>query len=887
MRISLPLLVALALLPAAAPAGAASPDLVISQVYGGGGNSGATLRNDFVEVFNRGSAPVDVTGWSVQYASAAGTTWTPTNLSGTVQPGHYLLVREAAGTGGTVDLPTPDASGSIAMSATSGKVRLVTNAAAVRDLVGYGSSATTFEGSGPTATLSNTTAALRKGDGCTDTDDNAGDFATGAPSPRNSAAAAKDCSAPPPPPAVPIHDIQGSGHSSPHAGETVTTTGIVTAKRSNGFYLQDPDPDANDATSEGVFAFTGSAPAVAVGDALSVAATVQEFRPGGASSTNLTTTELASPAITVLSSGNPLPPPIVIGEGGRVPPGEVIDDDAFGSFDFAADGIDFYESLESERVQVDDAVAVGPTSDFGSNREIPVLANGGAGSGVRTARGGIVVRPDDFNPERIILNDLITGGPTLPAVNVADSFPGATIGVVDYSFGNFKLEVDSLPGVADGGLARETTGTPGVGELAVATFNVENLDPNDPPEKFAALAKVIVENLRAPDLISVEEVQDDDGPTNDGTVAAAQTWGLLVDAIATAGGPQYQYREIDPQDGQDGGEPGGNIRVGFLFRTDRGLGFVDRPGGDATTATAVVDDADGAHLSISPGRIEPADSAFTNSRKPLAGEFTYDGHRLFAIANHWNSKGGDQPLYGRFQPPARSSEVQRNKQAQLVHDFAENVLSADPSARVLVLGDFNDFDFSTALETLKGSPAILDDLDADLPQAERYSYVFEGNSQVLDHIVTSPPATAAVRSLDVVHVNSEFADQTSDHDPLVARVCADVTVPSLAVSASPSVLSPPNHKYVTVRTTVTATDSVDPAPVVTLVSATSSEPDDAPGGADGSTTRDVVVDDDTTFRLRAERSESGPGRVYTLTYRAVDACGNAVERAATISVPAR
>jgi len=101
---------------------ASSPNIVISQVYGGGGNSGATLTNDFIELFNRGTTAVEITGWSVQYASSTGSTWTVTALSGFVQPGQYYLVQEAAGAGGTVSLPTPDAIGSIAMSATSGKV---------------------------------------------------------------------------------------------------------------------------------------------------------------------------------------------------------------------------------------------------------------------------------------------------------------------------------------------------------------------------------------------------------------------------------------------------------------------------------------------------------------------------------------------------------------------------------------------------------------------------------------------------------------------------------------------------------------------------------------------------------------------------------------------
>jgi hypothetical protein len=182
-----------------------SADLVISQVYGGGGNSGATYKNDFVEIFNRGATAVSVSSWSVQYASAGGSSWSVTNLTGTIQPGHYYLIKEAQGTGGTTNLPTPDATGSISMSATSGKIALVRNQTAlscssscvpngnIADFVGYGSSASSYEGAGPTATLSNTTSASRAGGGCTDTDSNSSDFAAGSVNPRNSSSATNTC----------------------------------------------------------------------------------------------------------------------------------------------------------------------------------------------------------------------------------------------------------------------------------------------------------------------------------------------------------------------------------------------------------------------------------------------------------------------------------------------------------------------------------------------------------------------------------------------------------------------------------------------------------------------------------------------------------------------
>ena len=184
----------------------AASNVVISQVYGGGGNSGATLKNDFIEIFNRGTTTVSLTGWSVQYASSTGSSWAVTTLSGSLAPGQYYLIQEAAGTGGTVSLPTPDSSGSIAMSGTAGKVALVNSTSPLSgtcpvaiDLVGFGSGTNCFEGTGPTATLSNTTAAIRASNGCTDSDNNATNFATGAPNPRNRAAATNTCpnSAPP------------------------------------------------------------------------------------------------------------------------------------------------------------------------------------------------------------------------------------------------------------------------------------------------------------------------------------------------------------------------------------------------------------------------------------------------------------------------------------------------------------------------------------------------------------------------------------------------------------------------------------------------------------------------------------------------------------------
>jgi predicted extracellular nuclease len=417
------------------------------------------------------------------------------------------------------------------------------------------------------------------------------------------------------------------------------------------------------------------------------------------------------------------------------------------------------------RVAVVDATATGPTRDFpsSSTSEVPVVNDAAS---VRTPRGGVVIRANDFNPERLILQTVIQG---LPPMNVGDRIPGATVGELDYSFGNYKLRPEAAVNVVAGGLQQEVTADRTKHELSVATFNVENLDPNDGSQKFDRLARILVANLKAPDIVALEEVQDNNGAVDDGTVASDVTLDLLVAAVENAGGPHYSWRYVAPVNNEDGGEPGGNIRVAFLFNADR-VAFVDRGDAGPLTANGVKGSGPGTQLTYSPGRIDPTSDAWTSSRKPLAAQFVFRGHKVFVIANHFNSKGGDQPLEGRFQPPTLVSEVQRREQATEVRDFVRELLASNPAADVVVAGDLNDFQFSRPLGILK--EAHLTALIETLPVPEQYTYDFDGNSQAIDHILVSPALAARVRpgDYDVVHVNSEFADQASDHDPQVVRL---------------------------------------------------------------------------------------------------------------------
>lgn len=582
----------------------------------------------------------------------------------------------------------------------------------------------------------------------------------------------------PPEPALPParrpRDVQGAGQRSARVGEAVTDLqGVVTAVGPNGFWVQDPQPDDDPATSEGLLvridpqAVEGGPPEP--GDLVALAGRVAEFVPT-ARKEQLPVTQLDASAVRILARGRPLPEPVRLGRGGRALPARVVCDDAVdgdgtaGAFDPDSDGLDFWESLEGMLVELRDPRACGPTSSL---NELWVLADGGEDAGPRTARGGIALLPDDVNPERILLAPLLADVPRVDAgTRLVTAGAPRVRGVVDYAFGNFRVLVTAPVESAGGGMAPESAAPAGPDELLVASFNVENLSPASGAGKFAALGQIIAHALGAPDLLALEEVQDDSGPVPDGVTGAAETLRLLVAAVAAAGGPAYRAADVPPANGADGGQPGGNIRCAFLWREDRGLSLVARPGGDAATPARLLREAGAPRLQPSPAHLAPADPAWEQTRKPLVAEFAWRGRPLFALANHWSSKGGDDPPFGWRQPPVQKTAPQRVAQARCVRAFVDELHAA--GAQVLVLGDLNDFWFSEALGVLTAGGALVNLTDR-LPEAERYSYVWQGNSQQLDHLLASPALAAACVEARPVHVNCEFAAQVSDHDPVLAR----------------------------------------------------------------------------------------------------------------------
>jgi predicted extracellular nuclease len=558
----------------------------------------------------------------------------------------------------------------------------------------------------------------------------------------------------------------GSGTGVAQAGNSganrYNVEGVVTALTTNGFWMQDPTPDADIATSDGIFVFTSSAPAgLAVGETVRVLnARVDEFRAGTTSGTNnnLTITQLnaslAGASVQDLG-GNTVIAPVVLGTD-RIVPNGTIDDDGLASFDPTTDAIDFWESLEGMVVQVPQSVAVSPTGRFGTSEEIWVSIPGN-GDGPSTPAGAPLLGPTDANPERIQLDDLLN------TTDLGDVGVGATLGpingVVSYDFQNYEVLVGAAPTVVTPSplVAETTTVTADARQITFGSYNVENLDPSDGAAKYAVQAAQIVGNLGAPTIVALQEVQDDNGAVNDGTVSADITLQLLVDAIFAESGLTYAFAYENPVNNQDGGEPGGNIRTAFLYRAD-----------------LVTLNGTRRLLDTNPGEADGfAGDDFASSRKPLVGDFSFNGVDFSLINIHFNSKGGDGALFGNQQPPVLVSEAQRIQQALIVNAEVNRLLSEDSSAKVVVLGDVNDFLWSLPNTTLDGSAAgnqVLTDLALLLPENERYSYNFAGSAQELDHtLATDSLMDEGAPVYDIVHVNAEFANQASDHDPAVAR----------------------------------------------------------------------------------------------------------------------
>ncbi len=764
-----------------APAQAAPGTVVISQVYGGGGNSGAPLTNDFVELFNRGSAPVALDGWSVQYGSATGTGTFAANpvvpLSGTLAPGQYHLLQLGGGANGG-PLPTPDGTGATNMSATAGKVVLVRSAeglacngastpctaeqtALIADLVGYGT-ANYSEGTAAPA-LSATTAAVRDDHGCADTDVNGADLKAAAPAPRNRATAPAPCgteptatptptgeptptptptstsTAEPTPTPTPtgqpcetpathrIAQVQGGGDTSPLVGRTVRVEGVVTGDfqetdQLSGFFLQDPVPDADPATSEGLFAFArSSVKDVKVGDRVLVTGKVVEFNGW---------TEL-SPVTAV----------DVCGTGSVTPVRQNLP---------RAEGATF-EPVESMLVTFPEPLTVTDHYNLGRYGEVTLSSEGRlfqatdrpGGSEAADGRRSLLVDDGSTreNPATIPYTD-----PRV--VRLGDTAPGVT-GVLGYGFGKYRLQPTRPIGFLRTN-PRLPAPFPVLGNVRVAGLNTLNWfttlgsrGASNAEEQKRQLTKLVatLKGMNA-DAVGLMEVENN-GPT---------ALRALVDALNAEVGAGTYAALSHPYPGTD------QIHVALIYKPGR-LRLV----GPARSST---------------------DPVFR--RPPLIQTFrrVQGGEPFTMVVNHFKSKGCDIAATG---PDADQGDGQscyngeRVRQAKATLALVESLDLPNP----LVLGDLNAYGEEDPIHTLEEG-GLTSLTKRFVPAPLRYSYLFDGRSGELDHALAGRSLLRRVTSATIWHINADEsrildynteynppglyrpdAFRSSDHDPLV------------------------------------------------------------------------------------------------------------------------
>lgn len=551
-----------------------------------------------------------------------------------------------------------------------------------------------------------------------------------------------------------IHDIQGCSHRSPYAGRYVSgIEGIVTKKIDTGFYIQDELPDNQECSSEGIYVFFGTYTDVVPGDKVQISGAVKEYYPGGEGENNLSITEINLDKLKILSPNNSIPDAVFVGDGGREIPDEIVDDDAFSTFDVVNDGLDFFESLESMIVGVKSGIVVGPRNQF---NEVILIPQDLYSRNLISRNGALIDKENDPNPERIILNMNSTNN---SQVNIGATLLSPISGILDYSYGNYKINTFGKVSFSEEYPEDTASGVPGE-ILTIGSYNVENLSRSGEDSKFRAIARNIVNDLNSPVIMVLHEIMDDSGIEDDGEVSASLTITKLLDFIDRAGGPAYGFIDNPPENNQDGGIDGGNIRSVILYRLDMGVNVVKMTNNYL--------------IKNNPMRIGISSREFLGVRKPFVCLFTQAEAQFLIIAVHLTSRGADSPIFGSVQPISKPEENKRNLQAAYINQFAEEISSRFVDLPIIIAGDMNDDPWSGTVKALEG--ASFTNLAKNLPENEQYSYIFDGNAILLDYILVSDRPDREGDFFTIRHINTWFdhVNQVSDHDAVLAGIDINV-----------------------------------------------------------------------------------------------------------------
>ena len=574
-----------------------------------------------------------------------------------------------------------------------------------------------------------------------------------------------------------IGEVQGESHQSPLVGKEVVINNVVVTKtdKGKGFYVQDKVSDNNPRTSDAVY--VASKDKVESGDLLKVQGTVKEgymeeysVKPGQTfkkPAGSLTVTQIINATITKLGKAE-LPKALNISE---KMPKDVVDNTPT-KYNPETEALDYWESLEGMLVEVTKPKVTGPQY----KGDIYVLPGDYKGQKLNNI-GGVNLRPGVQNTEVLP----VTVGNKFVA-KAKDYFNENITGVVTYKNKTYKIDPNSVPKLQDGGLKREVSKIyPAEDKLTIASYNIENFSANNsghdetPEEKVDKIANSFIKEVHSPDIITLIEVQDNNGGVNDGTVDGVKSGEKLAQRIKSLGGPDYKYTEIAPVDGKDGGKPGANIRVAYLYNPKRVTLIGKEKGGSEEAARFV-----NGHLEKNPARVDPTSVHFEKVRKSLAAEFEFKGERIVVIANHLKSKLGDDAIYGSNQPSVENTKAKRIEEAKILNAFIKEGLRQNPNLKFVLTGDFNDFEFSDSVKTIVGNELV--NLMAEHEQGDRYSYFYRGSNQSLDNILISKNIKDKV-VFSPVHINASFMEEhgrASDHDPVVVQI--DFSKPAAPVS---------------------------------------------------------------------------------------------------------
>lgn len=543
-----------------------------------------------------------------------------------------------------------------------------------------------------------------------------------------------------------IHDIQGTGLKSPMEGQAVQTQGIVTQVDDKGFYIQEPNVGIEKG-SPGIYVFTGGSSPVKPGDEVTVGGKVVEFvRPNDKErNPNSSTTQLFADrgGIQVRSSGNPIPE-LVIGKGGI-------------QLSHTSSNAEVWERLEGARVRINDAVVTGAPNDIPRFADMAVVPDGGEGAGTRTQAGGIV--RDAYGSPYVVPMRMPTEG--MPAINIGARFPQGLVGNVIERAGHHQVTVWDAGGpnamvpspikaevsqlrqrfpdkehvLFIGSLNGENKDVKVEDRAKVKDGDIRNIDDDVADGKLTRMAEQIVTNLTAPDIVAMQEIQDNDGAELSDVTDASVTWQAIIEKIVELGGPRYKWVDRPPVNNAEGGQPGGNIRSGFLY--------------DPTRVKLKEE---------SVRRLE--DPAFAGSRVPLVAAFEFKhGNETETItlqSVHNTSKRGRTP---------EDATARQVAQADVINRWAKENAPKNPYEHLGVFGDRNAYTDEPAVQAEVKDNA-LDLLSLQLPEEERYSAQFGGSSGELDHASAKSSVPIAI---DLVHMNSDFDERfrSSDHDGTV------------------------------------------------------------------------------------------------------------------------